>query len=669
MVRIGLQGRAITVCVVLVMGTAACISGALIWKSYDESLRRLDENALIHARALAHSAEPAVLLGDLEELQHLVGTTAANTAIELAYVTTPDLTVLARYERHQGFVSERDIHKPSAKAVGLDEDQADIDWSATQLHVVVPIIANRTSITLDLDDEPDPDRENAREGIVGYVALIHSLDSIRSEAAEMMLFTLLVAGAVVIVGVGATVVAVRRLLEPVHDLVETTCRITDGELTRRASDRAVGEIGVLARSFNHMADRLQSSYESIERTVEQRTAELVRANQAKSDFLANMSHEIRTPMTAILGYSEMLANSKFEPDEMMSAINTVHRNADHLLALIDDILDVTKIESGRFDVESIDCDVVGIVNDVETLVRAKATDKGLDLKVKYATDVPRVIQSDPMRLRQILLNLVGNAVKFTERGSITMSVSAQTVGDATNEWMLRFDIVDTGIGMSEDHREHVFEAFTQADETMSRRYGGTGLGLTISKNLARLLGGDLTLDSDLGVGSTFHVTVPSGPLTDVTMVRPTGSTCNQSAKPKEVSAPPQLDRRVLLAEDCADNQRLITLILEQSGISVVVAENGREAVGKATTSEFDIVLMDMQMPVMDGYEATRQLRRLGYTGPIVALTAHAMADDRRRCLDAGCTEFATKPINRKTLLKIIDDNTARPAAACHTDVT
>ncbi len=389
------------------------------------------------------------------------------------------------------------------------------------------------------------------------------------------------------------------------------------------------------------------------------------ANRAKSEFLANMSHEIRTPMTAILGFAEILLDELREP-EAVEAAQTIKRNGEHLLRLINDILDISKIEAGRMDVENARWSPRQIVAEVVSLMHVRANAKGLTLRDEYDGPLPESIVTDPARLRQILVNLVGNAIKFTNTGGVR--IVTRLVPVAGGGSMLKFDVIDTGRGIPESEIARLFEPFTQADSSASRRHEGTGLGLTISRHLARALGGDVTARSELGKGSTFTATVATGPLEGVPLVREATETAEPGAQREEPAAEssPKLLCRVLLAEDIPDNQRLIASILRSIGAEVTIVENGQEAVEQALATHpgwgrrhddarepFNVVLMDMQMPVLDGYEATGRLRREGYARPIIALTAHSMRGDREKCIDAGCDDYLSKPVDRNELLKIV----------------
>jgi len=388
------------------------------------------------------------------------------------------------------------------------------------------------------------------------------------------------------------------------------------------------------------------------------------ANRAKSAFLANMSHEIRTPMTAIMGYVELLSECCLKKcalvqSEIGDPLDVISQNAKHLLHLIDDILDLSKIEAGKLEIEHAACSTSGILAEVVALMKIKAAQKGLTLDAECLGPIPETIQSDPMRLRQILLNITGNAIKFTEKGGIRILVG---LADGTLGRTLELKVVDTGIGLSPETLENLFKPFTQADISTSRRYGGTGLGLTISKRLVELLGGNLTVESEYGKGSTFTITLPIGCLDGVSMIE----NFSDTQVPKENGVSPQAVSnemsltgcRVLLAEDGQDNQRFIAIILKKLGIETLLVENGKDAVRCATESKadghpFDLILMDMQMPVMDGYDATRFLRSENWSSPIIALTAHAMLEDRQKCLDAGCTDYLTKPIDRTRFTELL----------------
>jgi PAS domain S-box-containing protein len=388
------------------------------------------------------------------------------------------------------------------------------------------------------------------------------------------------------------------------------------------------------------------------------------ATLAKTEFLTNMTHEIRTPMTAILGFAEMLLESIERPADVVAA-NSIKRNGEYLLRIINDILDLSKIETGHFVAEQAKCSPMELINDVVSMMKVRAEAKDLPLLLEFSGSIPQTIRTDPIRMRQILINLIGNAIKFTEEGHICVQV--RLTENDPNKPLLECKIVDTGIGMSKEQIDHLFEPFTQGDATNSRKYVGTGLGLALSKRLADMLGGCITFNSEQGKGSTFVFTVCTGSLEDVCMLQGADIIDNKpSSLPLVVPhTTQQLIGRILLVEDGLDNQRLLSLMLRKAGAQVTVVNNGKEALEKVIaeqnkylaegiqSSPFDVILMDMQMPEMDGYEATWRLREMGYTYPILALTANAMSNDREKCLGVGCDEYLTKPIDSETLLSAI----------------
>jgi len=387
------------------------------------------------------------------------------------------------------------------------------------------------------------------------------------------------------------------------------------------------------------------------------------ATKAKSAFLAHMSHEIRTPMTAILGFTDVLLE-RLEDPENLDAATVIKRNGQHLLELINDILDLSKIEADKLQVERVDCSAARIVDDVATLMQVRAESKNLEVKVEYQTPIPRTIHSDPTRIRQILVNLVGNAIKFTPSGHVILRLAYLQHVNGAN--LLQFEVIDSGIGLTREEASRLFQPFVQANSSTTRQFGGTGLGLAICRRLTDMLGGSIEVESTPGEGSTFRFSIDAGTDDDVTMFdAPPELRAKTTPKARQKE---KLNARILLAEDGPDNQRLISFVLKKAGADVVVVENGKLAYELATggpdgtTPAFDLILMDMQMPVMDGYEATRKLREAAYHKPIIALTAHAMSGAREECLAAGCDGYAAKPIDRQKLVRTINDHIQRAKA-------
>jgi signal transduction histidine kinase/DNA-binding response OmpR family regulator len=409
--------------------------------------------------------------------------------------------------------------------------------------------------------------------------------------------------------------------------------------------------------LEHNKRELRQTHAELEQRVADRTAELSHAkasaeaaNNAKSSFLANMSHEIRTPMTAILGYSDLLVEPGQTVSDRHDALHVIRRNARHLLDLINDVLDISKIEAGKMAVERIQTDLLKEIGDVISIMRPRAIEKGLNFRAEFIGDIPRTIQTDPLRIKQILMNLLGNGMKFTERGELCVRVRCEQVpGDSR----IHFDISDTGLGMSPEQLSRLFQPFMQADESTTRRFGGTGLGLTISQRLARLLGGDITVSSEVGRGSTFSVAIAGGSLDGIEMLHDVQESMLFSNLPQTPTAKISLTGRILLVEDGLDNQQLISLHLRKAGATVAIAENGRIGVETAYAEPFDVILMDMQMPEMDGYTAATILRAKGMMLPIIALTAHAMTEDRAKCLAAGCSDYLSKPVPKELLLRTV----------------
>jgi PAS domain S-box-containing protein len=376
------------------------------------------------------------------------------------------------------------------------------------------------------------------------------------------------------------------------------------------------------------------------------------ANQAKSQFLANMSHDIRTPMNAILGFTELLKRGYGRNEaNARKYLETIHSSGKHLLEIINDILDLSKIEAGHLDVEKLSCSPHAIVLEVVTVLGVRAREKGIALRFHTEGLIPEAIISDPTCLRRIVTNLVGNAVKFTERGSVTVVMRLAPESGTPG---IAIDVIDTGIGISADKLGSMFDPFVQGDSSVTRRFGGTGLGLTISRRFARALGGDVVVISEHGKGSRFTVTVHPGALDGVRMLGP-------RELASHVGPPDAIQHatwrfpaaRVLVVEDGPENRELLTLVLSEAGLVIHEAEHGRAGVEQSRRESFDLVLMDMQMPVMDGYTATRLMRAEGLQVPIIALTANAMKGAEKDVMDAGCTGFLIKPINIDQLMETL----------------
>ena len=569
-------------------------------------------------RAISQDFERLQLLEDQESAVDLVERLRSFPQIERFAVH--DLRQRLLFSYHRPDLPPQDSRPPGAAAVEFDD---------RGMQLAIPLVA---------DGEP-----------FATAAVRVDLAEMRRRQRQEILAAAIAVGATLVAGVLLATLTQAWISRPILRLTRFVQRIAaepDGSRRVEVADRA--EIGTLAHAINDMLECLETSAANV--------AAAESANRAKSAFLANMSHEIRTPMTAILGYAELLRDTADRP-EQREAVEVIRRNGDHLLGIINDILDLSKIEAGRMDIERMECFPCQIVSDVASLMRVRADSKGLALEVRYEGLVPETILSDPTRLRQILINLAGNAIKFTEAGRVRLAVRLLPLA-LDGQPALEIEVRDTGLGISPEQIDRLFEPFVQADGSTTRRFGGTGLGLAICKRLAAILGGDVAVESRPGAGSAFKLRVATGPLAGVRLIDGASESVQPAATSAAAAASPTLRGRLLLAEDGPDNQRLISFVLRKAGAEVTVVENGAAAVEAAMAAAaagmpFGVVLMDMQMPVMDGYEASRRLREQGYAGAIVALTANAMSGDRERCLEAGCDDYAAKPIDRKHLLATV----------------
>ena len=601
------------------------------------------------------NVQAALLFDDSSSAEELLNGLASTDEIEAAYLLNQDGAKVAAYYRE----------KKQPWAFTLEElNQPVTLFSKAKLHLYRPII---------LDNQ-----------FIGSIYLQSNLRELYLHLSSI-LFLALIAALISVVLAAALSARLQRLLaRPITELADTISDIT----RRQRYDRQVqkfdnDEIGQLYDCFNDMLaqikerdDRLQQHSEQLEITVASRTHELKAANRdlkenlselheakeaaltaakAKSAFLANMSHEIRTPMNGVLGMLDMMQDTSLSKTQG-DLLRTAYASADSLLAIINDILDFSKIEAGKMTIEHIEISVRDVVNDICTLLGGTATEKGLTLSCDIDPDLPGVLIGDPVRLRQVLTNLIGNAVKFTETGAVRVKVNLLRCVEHSAQ--VEFSVEDTGIGIARTVLPQLFDEFTQADGSTTRKFGGTGLGLTISRQLVELMGGNIRVVSTEGQGSTFSFTLDMTICQDQTRQQEStghnGLEDGTGQQQQDITTFPD-SIRVLMAEDNVVNQKVAISMLKKIGIQHIdVARDGREAVSMNSTQTYDLILMDCQMPQMSGYEATGVIRQQEREQqlppiPIIAMTANAMTEDREKCLAAGMDDYLSKPVKTQEL--------------------
>ncbi len=451
----------------------------------------------------------------------------------------------------------------------------------------------------------------------------------------LMLMLLIAVLAVESTGLYLTFRFSRALTSALAELNHTANLVGAGDFTKVMPIRSNDELGQLAQALNKMSSNLY------EITSERQQAE--EANQVKSLFLANMSHEIRTPLAAMLGFVELLKDSDTSEAEKKKFLEVISRTGDTLVSIINDILDISKVEAGKIEIKNEPFSLTGMLKDLRLLLELRCAEKGIFLSFHKIGEIPPKLNADPMRIRQILLNIIGNAIKFTSRGGIDIVYKVE-------HGKLIFSVIDTGDGIAPENEKKLFKDFSQGDLSIRKARGGTGLGLSLSRKLARLMKGEVYLEkSSVGKGSTFVIRIPvdfEKHETDSKMIPFLESTGVKSQRLKNL--------KILVVEDSPENQTLMLLFLGKAGAHVEVAVNGLEATRMAAAKTYDLILMDMQMPIMDGYTATRELRKKGMNLPIIALTAHAMKEDLDKCIVAGCDDVISKPVQRNELISRLE---------------